>query len=125
MDEGEPPGAVTDPAASGYRDASRLRHLFSELAGAFGDFVTIVPLILAAAVVCGLPLAPILLFFGIWYIATGLIHRLPIPVEPMKAVATLFQILLRETQRGEILQYPEHEVRNHQPREYYPQDLGT
>jgi hypothetical protein len=63
-----------------------MSRLASELAGAFGDFGTIVPLVLAAAVVCRLPLAPILLFFGIWYILTGLVYRLPIPVEPMKAV---------------------------------------
>jgi len=89
MDEGEPSGAVTGSAASGYRDAFRPRHLLSELAGAFGDFGTIVPLILAAAVVCRLSPAPILLFFGIWFILTGLVYRLPIPVEPMKAVAAV------------------------------------
>ncbi|HMK16407.1 MAG TPA: putative sulfate/molybdate transporter, partial [Methanomicrobiales archaeon] len=89
MDEGETSGPVTGQPASGPRDPSRLRHLLSELAGAFGDFGTIVPLVLAAALVCSLPLAPILLFFGIWFMATGLIYRLPIPVEPMKAIAAV------------------------------------
>jgi MFS superfamily sulfate permease-like transporter len=70
-------------------NAGWLSHLLSELAGAFGDFGTIVPLILAAAIVCRLSLAPILLFFGIWFILTGLVYRLPIPVEPMKAVAAV------------------------------------
>jgi MFS superfamily sulfate permease-like transporter len=83
------PGASGEPAPPMPGDTSRLRHLLSELAGAFGDFGTIVPLILAAAVVCSLPLAPILLFFGIWFIATGLIYRLPVPVEPMKAIAAV------------------------------------
>ena len=83
------PGASGEPAPPGPGETSRLRHLLSELAGAFGDFGTIVPLILAAAVVCSLPLAPILLFFGIWFIATGLIYRLPVPVEPMKAIAAV------------------------------------
>jgi MFS superfamily sulfate permease-like transporter len=78
-----------DLLPSGQGDVPRPRHLLSELAGAFGDFGTIIPLVLAAAVVCHLPLAPILLFFGIWYIATGLIYRLPIPVEPMKAIAAV------------------------------------
>jgi Molybdate transporter of MFS superfamily len=78
-----------DPLPSESLKAPRLPHLLSELAGAFGDFGTIVPLVLAAAAVCSLPLAPVLLFFGIWYIATGLIYRLPIPVEPMKAVAAI------------------------------------
>jgi MFS superfamily sulfate permease-like transporter len=70
-------------------DPPQLRFTLAELAGAFGDFGTIIPLVLAVAVVCHLPLAPILLFFGIWYIASGLIYRLPIPVEPMKAVAAI------------------------------------
>jgi MFS superfamily sulfate permease-like transporter len=89
MDEGEPSGVVTSQVVPGYGDAPRPRHLLSELAGAFGDFGTIIPLVLAAAVVCRLALGPILLFFGIWYILTGLIYRLPIPVEPMKAIAAV------------------------------------
>lgn len=67
----------------------RVPFLLSEIAGAFGDFGTIIPLILTVAVVCHLPLSPILLFFGIWFIATGIIYRLPLPVEPMKAIAAV------------------------------------
>ncbi len=74
---------MTSPEPSGFR------WTLTEFAGSFGDFGTIVPLIFATAVVCRLPLAPILLFFGIWFFATGLIYRLPIPVEPMKAVAAI------------------------------------
>ena len=77
-----------EPAAS-TAVPSPVHRFLSELAGAFGDFGTIVPLVLAAAVVCRLPLAPILLFFGVWFILTGLVYRLPIPVEPMKAVAAV------------------------------------
>jgi MFS superfamily sulfate permease-like transporter len=80
---------VQDPVPPGTAHAPRVHDLLSELAGAFGDFGTIVPLVLAAAVVCSLPLGPILLFFGIWYIVTGLVYRLPIPVEPMKAIAAV------------------------------------
>jgi len=87
-DEGLP-GASGEPVPPGPVDAPRPRHLLSELAGAFGDFGTIIPLVLAAALVCRLALGPILLFFGIWFIATGLIYRLPIPVEPMKAIAAV------------------------------------
>jgi len=82
-------GRAHGSAPPGPADAPGLHHLLSELAGAFGDFGTIVPLILAAAVVCNLPLAPILIFFGAWFVLTGLIYRLPIPVEPMKAVAAV------------------------------------
>ena len=64
-----------------------LRFTLSEFAGSLGDFGTIIPLILAVALVSDVNPRYILLFFGIWFILTGLYYRLPIPLEPMKAVA--------------------------------------
>jgi hypothetical protein len=61
----------------------------SELAGSLGDFGTIIPLILAIALVSDVNPRYILLFFGIWFIITGLYYRLPIPLEPMKAIAVI------------------------------------
>jgi hypothetical protein len=61
----------------------------SELAGSLGDFGTINPLILAVAFVSDVNVRYVLLFFGIWFILTGLYYRLPIPLEPMKAVAVI------------------------------------
>ena len=61
----------------------------SESAGSLGDFGTIIPLILAVALVSDVNPRYILLFFGIWFILTGLYYRLPIPLEPMKAVAVI------------------------------------
>lgn len=66
-----------------------IRFSITELSGAFGDFGTIIPLILGVAVVCHLSLAPMLLFLGIWYIVAGLYYRLPVPIEPMKAIAVI------------------------------------
>nr|WP_319377502.1 putative sulfate/molybdate transporter [uncultured Methanoregula sp.] len=66
-----------------------LRFSLSELAGSLGDFGTIIPLILAVALVSDVNARYILLFFGIWFIVTGLWYRLPIPLEPMKAVAVI------------------------------------
>jgi len=68
----------------------KIRLTLSELAGSLGDFGTILPLILAVALVSK-DVSPryILLFFGIWFILTGLYYRLPIPLEPMKAVAVI------------------------------------
>jgi hypothetical protein len=60
-----------------------------ELAGSVGDFGTILPLILALALSASLNLAYIFLFFGIWFIITGLYYRLPIPLEPMKAIVVI------------------------------------
>ena len=70
-------------------DALPLKFSLSELAGSFGDFGTIIPLILAVALVSDVDPRYILLFFGIWFILTGLYYRLPIPLEPMKAVAVI------------------------------------
>lgn len=66
-----------------------LRFNLAELAGSLGDFGTIIPLILAVALVSDVNARYILLFFGIWFILTGLYYRLPIPLEPMKAVAVI------------------------------------
>ena len=67
----------------------QIRFSLSELAGSLGDFGTIIPLILAVALVSDVNARYILLFFGIWFILTGLYYRLPIPLEPMKAVAVI------------------------------------
>ncbi|OPX62334.1 putative sulfate/molybdate transporter [Methanoregula sp. PtaB.Bin085] len=66
-----------------------LRFSLSELSGSLGDFGTIIPLILAVALVSDVNIRYELLFFGIWFILTGLYYRLPIPLEPMKAVAVI------------------------------------
>jgi len=66
-----------------------LRFNLSELAGSLGDFGTIIPLVLAVALVSDVNARYVLLFFGIWFILTGLYYRLPIPLEPMKAVAVI------------------------------------
>jgi hypothetical protein len=71
------------------REKNPFRFNLSELAGSFGDYGTIIPLILAMAVVSNLDISYIFLFFGIWFAVTGLYYRLPIPVEPMKAVAVI------------------------------------
>jgi MFS superfamily sulfate permease-like transporter len=45
--------------------------------------------VLAVALVSDVNARYVLLFFGIWFIITGLYYRLPIPLEPMKAVAVI------------------------------------
>ncbi|MDD1715458.1 MAG: putative sulfate/molybdate transporter, partial [Methanolinea sp.] len=60
-----------------------------ELAGSVGDFGTILPLILAVSLAAGLNIGYIFLFFGLWFIITGFLYKLPIPIEPMKAIAVI------------------------------------
>jgi MFS superfamily sulfate permease-like transporter len=69
------------------QEKTPLRFTLSELAGSFGDYGTIIPLVLAMAVISDLDISYIFLFFGIWFAISGMYYRLPIPVEPMKAVA--------------------------------------
>jgi hypothetical protein len=64
-----------------------MKFSLSELAGSLGDFGTIIPLILAVALVSDINVRYVLLFFGIWFILIGFYYRLPISLEPMKVVA--------------------------------------
>lgn len=60
-----------------------------ELAGSMGDFGTLFPLAIGYIVVCGLNPAGLFIWMGLVNIATGLIYRLPMPVEPKKVVAVV------------------------------------
>jgi predicted benzoate:H+ symporter BenE len=60
-----------------------------ELSGALGDLGTLLPLVLGMIAVVGLAPVPVLLGFAVFYVATALYYRLPIPVQPMKAVAAV------------------------------------
>ena len=60
-----------------------------EWSGAFGDLGTLLPLTLGAIAVAGLAPTPVFLGFAVFLVASALIYRLPIPVQPMKAVAAV------------------------------------
>ena len=60
-----------------------------ELAGSMGDFGTLFPLAIGYIAVCGLDPTGFLVMMGIANIATGLIYRLPMPIEPMKVLAVV------------------------------------
>ena len=60
-----------------------------ELSGALGDLGTLLPLMLGTIAVVGLAPLPVLAGFAVFYIATAAYYRLPIPVQPMKAVAAV------------------------------------
>ena len=60
-----------------------------EANGALGDIGTLLPLMLGTIALVGLSSSQVLLVFGAFYIATGVIYRLPIPVQPMKAIAAM------------------------------------
>lgn len=63
-----------------------------ELSGALGDLGTLLPIMLGVIAVGGLAPAPVLLGFAVFYIATALVYRLPVPVQPMKAIAAVLLV---------------------------------
>ncbi|MFW6070802.1 MAG: putative sulfate/molybdate transporter [Candidatus Bipolaricaulota bacterium] len=65
------------------------RFTIEEFSGAFGDSITVIPLLIGIGITTEVSLSQLLLFFAIFQIATGLFYRLPMPVEPMKALAGL------------------------------------
>ena len=71
-----------------------------ELGGAFGDLGTLLPHTLGAITVAGLSPAGVLAGCGIFYVVTGLFYRLPIPVQPMRAVSAV--LLTSGLSAGEI-----------------------
>ena len=66
-----------------------LRFDRNELAGAFGDLGTDLPLIVGMVLAAKLDSASVLIAYGVMQLLTGLVYRLPMPVQPLKAVAAL------------------------------------
>ncbi|MBN1290039.1 MAG: putative sulfate/molybdate transporter [Actinobacteria bacterium] len=60
-----------------------------EVAGSMGDFGTLFPLAIGYIAVCGLDPAGLLVMMGLANVATGLVYRLPMPIEPMKVLAVM------------------------------------
>lgn len=60
-----------------------------ELSGAFGDIGTDLPLIIAMILAANLYIAGALIMFGLMQVFTGIIYRMPMPAQPLKAMATL------------------------------------
>ena len=67
----------------------RLRFNRHELAGAFGDIGTDLPLLIALIATCGLDPASVCIVFGALQIATGVLYGIPMPVQPLKAMAAI------------------------------------
>ena len=61
----------------------------NEVSGAFGDLGTSLPLIVGMIAAARLDATSVLVVFGVLQIATGLLYRMPMPVQPLKAVAAI------------------------------------
>jgi hypothetical protein len=67
----------------------RLRFDRHELAGAFGDIGTDLPLIAGILLATKLDPAGVFIAFGLAQIASGVLYGLPMPVQPLKAMAVV------------------------------------
>jgi xanthine/uracil/vitamin C permease (AzgA family) len=72
----------------------------NEISGAFGDIGTDFPLMVSMILVCGLDPASVLIMFGAMQMLTGLLYGLPMPVQPLKAMAV---IVITQRLSGNIL----------------------
>ncbi|QLK27396.1 putative sulfate/molybdate transporter [Natrinema zhouii] len=71
------------------RADSDLEFSASELAGALGDSVTVLPLLVALGATTSVSLPHVLVGFGVFQIVWGVYYGLPLSVEPMKALVGL------------------------------------
>ncbi|MCC3159793.1 putative sulfate/molybdate transporter [Hymenobacter sp. 15J16-1T3B] len=67
----------------------RLRFDRNELAGAFGDLGTDLPLLIGIIAASDVDAAGVLIMFGLMQVFSGLWYGLPMPVQPLKAFAAL------------------------------------
>jgi len=68
---------------------SRYRFDRIELAGSFGDLGTLLPIVVAMILINKLSPTTVFLSFGLFYLLTGFYFKLPIPVQPLKAVGAI------------------------------------
>lgn len=69
--------------------APRVRFDRNELAGSFGDIGTDLPLLIGMIAAARLDAASVFTIFGLLQILTGLLYGLPMPMQPLKAMAVL------------------------------------
>src|SRR6267142_197039 len=81
---------TTEPAVVKTEEKpAAIRFNRNELAGAFGDIGTDLPLVIGMILAAGLDSSSVLILFGAMQVMTGLVYGLPMPVQPLKAVAVI------------------------------------
>ena len=93
---GSSPQALLRTVADGFvapstsrGDSSRFRFDRAELAGAVADLGVLVPIAVALIVRNGLSPTAVLLPAGLLYVVAGLLYRVPVPVQPLKALGAI------------------------------------
>jgi len=89
----KPEGAMPDDAQVGATKGKALASTFRfdrlELAGSFGDLGTLLPIVVGMILINKLSPTTVFLAFGLFYLMTGFYYRLPVPVQPLKAVGAI------------------------------------
>ncbi len=65
----------------------KFQEIAHEVSGSLGDLGTFLPLVLGGIAVAGCNPGAVFSLFGLFYLATGFVYRLPVPVQPMKVAA--------------------------------------
>lgn len=68
---------------------NRIQFNRNELSGSFGDIGTDFPLIAGMVLASNLDVAGVFVMFGLMQILTGIVYGLPMPMQPLKAMAVL------------------------------------
>lgn len=68
---------------------NRIQFNRNELSGSFGDIGTDFPLIAGMVLASNLDVAGVFVMFGLMQILTGIVYGLPMPIQPLKAMAVL------------------------------------
>ncbi|XWS70808.1 hypothetical protein CRYUN_Cryun03dG0080900 [Craigia yunnanensis] len=88
-----PPSNPTSPSPTNIVHKVKSNLVFhskwAELNGAMGDLGTYIPIVLALTLAKDLNLGTTLIFTGVYNILTGAIYGVPMPVQPMKAIAAV------------------------------------
>ncbi|XP_030452490.1 molybdate transporter 1-like [Syzygium oleosum] len=93
----EDPSSTNDPQAPKFPSPSNMfqklmtnlaiRSTWGEINGAMGDLGTYIPIVLAMTLAKDLNLGTTLIFTGVYNMVTGAVYGVPMPVQPMKAIA--------------------------------------
>ena len=86
-DSKSPAGMPAENPANRFFDQFKFDRI--ELAGSFGDLGTLLPIVLGMIILNKLSPSSVFLSFGLFYIITGYYYKLPVPVQPLKAVGAI------------------------------------
>lgn len=88
MDEStNPPLEKPGGKVSRFLDGFKLDRV--ELAGSFGDLGTLLPIVVGMILINKLSPTTVFLSFGLFYLVTAFYYKLPVPVQPLKAVGAI------------------------------------